>query len=75
MQVLADFLNSIGSAIGTAFQFLVDTVEGIAFVVQLTAKFLVSLPTYFGWMPVQIKTLVIMIFSIAVTYKIIGREG
>lgn len=66
---------SLFDIIGTAFQFLIDTVEGIAFVVQLTAKFLVSLPTYFAWMPVQFKTLVMLVFGIAVTYKILGREG
>ena len=75
MQVIYRLFSSLFTAIGTAIDFLIDTVEGIAYVVQLTAKFLAALPSYFGWMPPTIKTLCIMVFSIAVTYKILGREG
>lgn len=75
MQTIVDFLSSIGNVIVTAYEFLVDTINGIVYVVRILAYFVSNIPYYFEWLPTEFVTIVVMIFSIAVVYKILGREG
>lgn len=75
MDVLIDFIGSIAELIIGAFQFLVDTVQGLAYCVKMLTFFTASIPDYFSWIPDSCLTLVVLIFGIAVTYKILGREG
>ena len=75
MDVLIDFIGSIAELIIGAFQFLVDTVQGLAYCVKMLTFFTASIPDYFAWIPDSCLTLVVLIFGIAVTYKILGREG
>lgn len=75
MQTIVDFLSSIGNVIVTAYEFLVDTINGIVYVVRILAYFVSNIPVYFAWLPGEFVTIVVMIFSIAVIYKILGREG
>lgn len=75
MGALIDFIGSIAELIIGAFQFLVDTVKGLAYCVKMLTFFTASIPDYFSWIPEPCITLIVLIFGIAVTYKILGREG
>lgn len=75
MEQIVEFLISIGKAIGSAFDFLIDIVDGIAFCVKLLAYFTLNIPDYFSWIPDGAIVAVTLIFGVAVTYKILGREG
>lgn len=75
MEVLINFIGSIGELVIGAFQFLVDTVKGLAYCVKMLTFFTASIPDYFAWIPDSCKTLIVLIFGVAVTYKILGREG
>lgn len=75
MQTIVDFLSSIGNVIVTAYEFLVDTINGVVYVVRILAYFVGNIPYYFEWLPSEFVTIVVMIFSVAVVYKILGREG
>ena len=75
METLLNFISSIANLIVGAFQFLVDTVSGLAYCVQMLIYFTANIPDYFDWMPDSCITLVVLVFGVAVTYKILGREG
>lgn len=75
MEAITSFLSSIGNVIVTAYQFLVDTINGIVYIVKILGYFVTNIPTYFDWLPGEFVTIIVMIFSIAVVYKILGREG
>lgn len=75
MQTIVDFLTSIGNVIVTAYEFLVDTINGLVYVVRILYYFVSNVPLYFAWLPPEFMTIVVMIFSVAVVYKILGREG
>lgn len=75
MDAVISFFQGIGNAITSAFDFVVSLVSDIVYLIQLTGKFLGQLPGYFSWMPAEISTLLLILFTIVVLYKILGREG
>ena len=75
MDALISFFEGIGNAIVSAFNFVVSLVSDIVYMIQLTGKFLAQIPSYFSWIPAEITTLLIVLFSVVVIYKILGREG
>lgn len=75
MDSVISFFQGIGNAITSAFDFVVSLVSDIVYLIQLTGKFLGQLPAYFSWMPAEISTLLLVLFTIVVLYKILGREG
>ena len=75
METLINFISSIADLIIGAFQFLVDTVQGLAYCVEMLIFFTANIPDYFAWIPDSCKALIVLIFGVAVTYKILGREG
>lgn len=75
MQIIIDFLNGIGSAISSAFNWLVGTVQDLAYVAKMLGQFVVSIPGYFAWIPSEALVIIIIIFGVVVIYKLIGREG
>lgn len=75
MQAVLSFLRAAGDVLKSAFEFFVDTVEGLAYIVKLLAYFIEKIPDYFGWLPAEFLTIVVLVFGVAVTYKILGREG
>lgn len=75
MDAVISFFKGIGQAITSAFDFVVSLVSDIVYLVQITGKFLTQLPSYFSWMPAEISALLLVLFTIVVLYKILGREG
>lgn len=75
MGAIIDFFTGIGDAIGTVINFVVQLFTDMLTMLQLLAKFIGDIPSYFGWLPSSVVAVVIIIFSIVVIYKIIGREG
>jgi len=75
MDGLISFFEGIGNAIVSAFQFLISLVSDIVYMIQLTGKFLAQIPSYFSWIPAEITALLVVLFSVVVIYKILGREG
>lgn len=72
---IKDYIVSIGELISTGFQFVLDFFGDIVYVIQLTGKFVLQIPSYFAWLPAPVLTLVVAIFSVVVIYKVLGREG
>lgn len=72
---IKEYIVSIGELISTGFNFVVDFFSDIVYIIQLTGKFVLEIPTYFSWLPTPVLTLIVAIFSVVVIYKVLGREG
>lgn len=68
------FLNTVELIIGLV-TFLIQMIKDIIYVVQLCTEFVTKIPMLFSWMPSPILSVIIIIFTIAVIYKVLGREG
>lgn len=75
MDAILQFFGGIADAVGAAFDFLVGLISDLVYLVQLTGKFLAQIPVYFSWLPAELLTLIVLIFTIVVLYKVLGREG
>lgn len=75
MQSIIDFLASIGQVILSAIDFVISFFGDLIYIIQLTGKILLYIPGYFSWLPAEAVTVLTVIFSIVVIYKITGREG
>lgn len=74
MGAIIDFFTGIADFVTGAIDFLIGIISDIVYLVQLTAKAVASIPSYFSWVPPQILALLLTIFGIVVLYKILGRE-
>lgn len=73
MNALFSWLGGLGSAVSGAFEFLLDLVLDLVYVVQLIGRFVRLIPVYFSWLPPQLLAIVVVAISVAVIFKIIGR--
>lgn len=74
MQAIVDFLSGIGSAILAGIDFVVSFFEDLVYIILLTGKILAKLPTFFGWLPNPVVSVLLTTFAIVVVYKIAGRD-
>ena len=74
MQGIIDFLDLIGTLLTSVFQFFVNLVLDIVYVVQLSIEFLADIPSYFTWLPTPILTLLVTCLTVAIILKIAGRN-
>lgn len=72
-QILA-FFASIGEAISAVFRFLQSLVEDLVYFVRMLAGLEGSVSEYFPWLPASILTLALLLISIVVILRIIGRD-
>ena len=75
MDAIVSFFTGIGNAIVSAFDFIVSFFSDLIYVIQLLGKVVLSIPSYFAWLPSSISALLVTLFAIVVIYKILGREG
>lgn len=75
VNAIIEFFTGIADAVSAAFSFLFGLIADIVYLVQLTGKFLAQLPLYFSWIPGELLALIMLIFTIVVLYKVLGREG
>ena len=74
MNVIIDFLTGIGHAITSGFSLVFGLLEDLVYLIKLTGKVLISIPSYFSWLPPKFVVLVVSILTIAVLYIVMGRE-
>lgn len=75
MQAILDFFTSFSEVISSVIDFVVGLVKDIVYLIQLTTTFVLEIPTYFSWLPGEFLATVVLIFTVVVLYKILGREG
>lgn len=75
MDAIVSFFTGIGNAIISAFDFVISFFGDLIYIIQLLGKIVLSLPSYFSWLPSNVRTLLLTLFAFVVIYKILGREG
>ena len=73
MDALFSWLGGFGSAISGAFDFLVDLVLDLVYLVQVLGRFLGLIPVFFSWIPAPLMGIITVAISMAVIFKILGR--
>ena len=75
MQAILDFFSYAFSPYISLVKFIITTIKDLVYMVGLTGRYLANIPSYFAWMPSQYVTVLTILFSIVVLYKVLGREG
>lgn len=73
MQIIIDFLTGIADSITALLRYLVEIVAGFVYVLKMLLYFTVNIPRYFLWLPAEYVTLIVLVFSVAVMYKVFGK--
>lgn len=75
MNALLEFFKGIGTAITSVIDFVMGLFEDLVYMIKLLGQVVLNIPSYFSWLPSQVIALIILIISIVVIYKVLGREG
>ena len=75
MKAIINFIEAIASGVKAGVQFLLDFIKDVAYVVELTAKFVAKIPDFFSFLPAELLAIIVALFAVVVIYKILGREG
>lgn len=75
MKEIVSALENFFDVITNLVDFVFGIFEDLLFMIQLLGKFIVNIPSYFSWLPAPFVSVIVVIFSIVVIYKILGREG
>lgn len=68
-------IDGIVRFINAIYDFIIDLIEDLVYVVKITAQFVVQIPEYLGWLPAGALYVIVAIFAVVVVYKVLGREG
>lgn len=74
MKAIISFLEGIASAVTGFFDFVFSLIADIVYLVQLTGRMLGQIPTYFAFLPAPVLAIIVTAVTIAVLYKVLGRE-
>lgn len=74
MKTLISFIEGIGSAITGFFSFVFSLIEDIVYLVKLTGRMLAQIPVFFSWLPGPVLAVIVTAVTVAVLYKVLGRE-
>lgn len=73
-EFIGNLLQNIADFFSAVWDFILNLVNEIVFVVQSLAKVVSTVPQYFGWLPAGVLTTLLLIIGVVVIYKIMGRE-
>lgn len=75
MKAIIDFFTGFVDIVVSLVNFVIDTIMDLVYMISLLGSMIANIPAYFGWIPSAIVSSIVVIFSIVIIYKIIGREG
>lgn len=75
LETIKEFFLGIGNVITSLVGFVIGFIEDVVYVVKLTASFVAKIPKLFSWLPAPALAIIVIIFSVVVIYKVLGREG
>lgn len=75
MNALLDFFKGIGETITTVVDFVIGLFEDLIYMIKLLGQVVLNIPAYFSWLPGELIGIFLILISIVVIYKILGREG
>lgn len=75
LQGLTDAFSALIDGINVLIDGIGGFIGDLIYVGELTASFVVRVPSYLSWLPDTVISVFVVGFGIVVTYKILGREG
>lgn len=75
MDAIIEFFKGIGTAITSIIDFVIGLFEDLVYMIKLLGQVVLNIPNYFSWLPAEILALIVVLISVVVIYKILGREG
>lgn len=75
LSTIKDVILGIYHAIISIFDFLGSAIRELATIARLCAQSVAAIPSYLGFLPASAIAIVLLLVSVAVLYKITGREG
>lgn len=74
IEEIREFMEPIIGFFEMIIDFIINLFQDIVYMVELTAETVAQLPHLFSWLPAEVLTILLAIFSIAVIYLILGRQ-
>lgn len=74
MQGILKFFEGIGTSVVSFFKLIISLVGDIVYLVQLTGRALSKIPALIAWLPGPVQALLVTAVTIAVLYKVLGRD-
>lgn len=74
MTGLFDLLASIGDWLLMIGNFILSIFHDLVFLIEFTGKIIVSLPSYFAWVPTSLFGLVVLFPIVGIILLIAGRK-
>lgn len=74
MDAIISFFAGIAEAVTGFFAFVFSLIMDLVYLVQVTGKMLAQIPVFFSWLPGPVLSLILTAITIAVLYKVLGRD-
>ena len=71
---IVEILKSIGDFFSSVVSFITKLFSDLVYVVQLIGETVAEIPDYLSWLPSGVVASLIVLFSIVVIYKVLGRD-
>lgn len=71
---MIDVLGSIVDFLVSIFNFVARIITEIIYIIKLTGSVMSNIASYFYFLPAVVSTAIITLITIAVAYKIVGRD-
>lgn len=75
MSTLIQFFTSLGGLIGSLVDYVVNFFKDLVWLVRSLAWAAASAFNAITWIPEFLQTYIILLISIIILYKVLGREG
>lgn len=73
-EFIGKLLTNIANFFTSVWDFIINLISEIVYIVKLLAQVVAEIPTYFGWMPTAVLSLFLVLIGIVVIYKVAGRS-
>lgn len=71
---IGNLLESIANFFTSVWNFIINLVEDIVYVVKLAGQVIAEIPSFFTWLPPAVLALLVALISIVVIYKVVNRD-
>lgn len=75
MAAIGKFLETIGQAFMAVIDFVVKMVQDLIFIVEMLAELAPQIPAWYTWFPPVLWYTFGLCISVAIVFKIVGRDG
>lgn len=72
---ITNTLKNIADFFVSVWNFIINLFREIGYMVKFLGEIVATIPSYFTWLPPTVLVLLLLVVSIIVIYKVIGREG